>query len=211
MALCNDNFWGYTTDIISRYHVRWIEAAIVSPCWTNFIVYYIEGDHGHLMTAKLGKQQFRTVARGSPVSYHMPWEDVLKDLKKNCLDTDLLEVPRPEECLKYMLRVHLRVNAVDLGKHLKQVHVRPFVLLLLLYFLIDRNHEVFRGKGSAVALKQKMQQAVEREYPETESHKPETERNGHVPPSILTLMQEADAEKREASAGAGCKTRRVLP
>ena len=28
MALCNDNFWGYTTDIISRYQVRWIEAAI---------------------------------------------------------------------------------------------------------------------------------------------------------------------------------------
>ena len=54
MALANDNFWGYTTDIIQRYRVRWIEAAIVSPCWTNLVVYYVEGDFGHLMSEQLG-------------------------------------------------------------------------------------------------------------------------------------------------------------
>ncbi len=32
MVLCNDNLWGYTTDLIAKYRVRWIEAAIVSPC-----------------------------------------------------------------------------------------------------------------------------------------------------------------------------------
>ena len=56
MALSNDNFWGYTTDIITRFQVRWIEAAIVTPCWTNMLVYYVEGDRGHLMNEQLGKQ-----------------------------------------------------------------------------------------------------------------------------------------------------------
>ena len=32
MALANDNFAGYTTDLLARYKVRWLEAAIVSPC-----------------------------------------------------------------------------------------------------------------------------------------------------------------------------------
>ena len=55
MVLANDNFIGYTSDIITRYGVRWIEAAIVNPCWTNIMVYYVEGDHGHLMGEELGK------------------------------------------------------------------------------------------------------------------------------------------------------------
>ena len=38
MGLCNDNFWGFTSDIIYKYRVRWIEAAIVSPCWTTMLV-----------------------------------------------------------------------------------------------------------------------------------------------------------------------------
>ena len=98
----------------------------------------------------------------------MPWEDILEDLKRNCSDRDLTEIPRPEECLKYLLRVHLNVNGLDFKKHLKQLHVRPFVLIALLDFFIDRNHEVFRGKGSAVELRARMREAVSRHYPETE-------------------------------------------
>ena len=109
MALCNDNLWGYTCNIIYKYQVRWIEAAIVSPCWTNLVVYYIEGDYGHLMNEELGQPRFRTAVRGSPISFHMPWEDILKDLQKNCQDHELLEIPRPQECLKYLLRVHIKV------------------------------------------------------------------------------------------------------
>ena len=39
MCLANDNLWGYSSDIIVRYKVRWIEAVVVSPCWTNIIVF----------------------------------------------------------------------------------------------------------------------------------------------------------------------------
>ena len=199
MGLCNDNLWGYTTDVIYNYRVRWIEAAIVSPCWTTMLVYYVEGDRGHLMGEEVGQQQFRTKVRGTSCSFHMPWEDILADLKKNCMDGDLLEIPRPEECVKYMLRAHITVDGVDLKKNLKQLHVRPYVLLLLLDFLIDRNHEVFRGKGSALELKERMREAVERHYPEKEAHVPEGQRQGSIPPSILEALRAAESERQEAT------------
>jgi len=209
MALANDNFWGYTTSLISQYQVRWIEAAIVSPCWTSMIIYYVEADHGHLMNETLGEQKYRTVVRGSCVSYHMPWEDILENLQRNCSDRNLADIPHPQEALKYMLRVHLQVAGQDFKKYLKQVTVRPWVLIRLLDFLIDRNHEVFRGKGSAEELRRRMREAVEREYPvaPADRGKPEEEQAGSVPPSILELLQEhhgsaeaAPEEEQECTA-----------
>ena len=132
MALSNDNFIGYTSDIIARYKVRWLEAAIVQPCWTNILIYYVEGDHGHLMNENMQNQRSRTVVRGGCVSYRMPWEDVLESLKQNMTDKDFMTYPLRQECLKYVLRVHLQVAGVDMKKHLKQVSVRPHVLVRLL-------------------------------------------------------------------------------
>ena len=212
MALANDNFFGYTSDIIPKYKVRWIEAAIVSPCWTNMIVYYVEGDHGHLMNEDVGEQKARVVVRGSCASYQMPWENILEELMENCSDQDLLQIPRPQECVKYMVRVSLRVRGICFKKHLRQVMVRPFVLVALLDFLIARNHEVFRGKGSAEELRQRMRAAVLREYPETEHQKPEAERTGTIPPCIKAMLDEAQADEKEmdVSAGAGRKRQRLL-
>ena len=178
MGLCNDNLWGYTTDIISKYQVRWLEAAIVSPCWTSMMVFYVEGDGGHLFGEELNNQKYRTMVRGSCVSYMMPWDDIVRELRENYLDPKLLDVPRRQECLKYLLRVHLTVAGQNLDKHIKQLRVRPFVLLLLLDFLIDRQHEVFRGKGSPSELKELMRKVVAAEYPEHESHLPLAERQG---------------------------------
>ena len=146
MAIGNDNLWGYTSDIIVKHKVTWLEAAIVSPCWNQMIVYYVEVDSGYLMHEVTGAQKFRTVVRGSCCSYQMPWEDILQDLQANCTDRNLSELPRPQECLKYFLRVHLTVNGFHYKKHLKQVHVRPFVLLALLFFLIDRNLATCKSK-----------------------------------------------------------------
>jgi hypothetical protein len=71
MSLCNDNFIGYTTDVIMRFRVTWLEAAIVAPCWTTMLVCYVEGDKGHLVNEELGRQSFRTRVRGSACSFHM--------------------------------------------------------------------------------------------------------------------------------------------
>ena len=117
----------------------------------------------------------------------MPWEDIVKDLQRNINENALAEIPRSAECIKYMLRVHLKVGKVDFSRKLKQLHVRPFIVLQLLYYLIDQNHEVFRGKGTAIELKAQMRAAVEREYPETEAGKPESQRQGHIPESLLEM------------------------
>ena len=60
MVLANDNFWGYTSDLLFKYKVTWLEAAIVQPCWTSMLVCYVEGDEGHLLGEEMQKQQFRT-------------------------------------------------------------------------------------------------------------------------------------------------------
>eukprot|EP00973_Karenia_brevis_P023773 3277975-Karenia_brevis.AAC.1 len=59
--------------------------------------------------------------RGSCVSYQMPWEEILEPMNKHRADRNVLDIPRPQNCLKYMLRVHLQVNGVDFKKHLEQV------------------------------------------------------------------------------------------
>ena len=76
----------------------------------------------------------------------MPWEDILRELRDNYLDKDFLDIPRREASLKYILRVHLNVAGQNMEKHIKQLRVRPFVRLLLLEFLIGRQHVAFKGK-----------------------------------------------------------------
>ena len=63
-GLANDNFWNYTTGKLYEYDVRWIEQAIASPTFNSMMVLYAEGDYGHLMNEKVGKQQFRTLVKG---------------------------------------------------------------------------------------------------------------------------------------------------
>ena len=105
--------------------------------------------------------------------------------------------PREPDDLKYLLRAHINAGGHNLHRHLKEVYVRPFVLLLLLDFLIDRNHEVFRGKGSVALLKERMREAVAKHYPEEEGHLPEEEREGRMPESIRTILEEQHAEAVE--------------
>ena len=56
MVLANDSWWGYTSCLLFKYQVTWLEAAIFQPCWTSMLVCYVEGDEGHL----LGEQGQKT-------------------------------------------------------------------------------------------------------------------------------------------------------
>eukprot|EP00973_Karenia_brevis_P070312 9774128-Karenia_brevis.AAC.1 len=47
----------------------------------------------------------------------MPWEEILEQMNKHRADRNDLDTPRPQDCLEYMLRVHLQVNGVDFKKH----------------------------------------------------------------------------------------------
>ena len=74
--------------------------------------------------------------------------------------------------------------------------MQPCAVLHLLNYLIDEDHEVFRGKSSVVLLKQRMREAVERQYPETEGNKPEEARDGTIPKSIQDVLEEIEEEQR---------------
>eukprot|EP00973_Karenia_brevis_P049454 6861827-Karenia_brevis.AAC.1 len=71
----------------------------------------------------MGHQKFGAAVRGSCVSSQMPWEEILEQINKHCGDRNVLDIPRLQDCLKYMLRVHLQVDGLDSKKHLKQVMV----------------------------------------------------------------------------------------
>ena len=137
----------------------------------------------------------------------MPWDDILEELKNICSDQDLHELPRKGECLKYLMRVHLNIAGQDLEKHINGLRVRTFVLLKLLDFLIDSNHEAFRGKGSALDLKAKMRRLVEEEYPEEEGQLPEEQRLGTVPPKLLEVLQQQEQRRRANELQAWCGAR----
>ena len=56
----------------------------------------------------------------------------MNGLKKNIVDPDCTEIPRPAECLKYIIKV----AGLDLRTTLKQSCVRPYVLVQSPYHVI---------------------------------------------------------------------------
>ena len=54
------------------------------------IVYYVEGDGGHLLNEIMGQPGFRTAVRGSYESYSMPWEEIMEDLPTCVLQLGLM-------------------------------------------------------------------------------------------------------------------------
>lgn len=198
MALCNDNFWGYTTDILYKYQVTWLEAAIVQPCWTTMMVCYVEGDEGHLLGEKVNQQQYRTRVRGTAHSFAMPWQDIVNELKKQSENAaaSLKELPRRPEQLRYVLRVSLRVQRREMDRVLRKLAVRPYVLVKLLEYLIDHNHVVFRGRGAPRDLKQQMADAVSKWYAVDagQDQLPQELRSCDVSEHVLEEQASSDAE-----------------
>ena len=65
-------------------------------------------DDGGMFDEQLNEQRWRTMVRGSCVSYTMPWEDILKELRENCEDVNLSDLPRKGACLKYLMRIGVK-------------------------------------------------------------------------------------------------------
>ena len=85
----------------------------------------------------------------------MPWQDIIESVSRSALSSDIEMPPRNPECLKYLVRLPLKVAEKDKHEQLRQVHLRPYILLLLLKELIDRRHLVFDGCGAAAVLNQR--------------------------------------------------------
>ena len=74
------------------------------------------------------------------------------------------------------------------------------VLILRLDWVIDNNYEVCLGKLALAIWKEKMRAAVHREFPDTEPEKPVASHTGARPPSIATMVKEAELATTESNA-----------
>ena len=163
------------------------------------IVYYVEGDYGHLMNETTHRPRWRTAVHGHCFSFIMPWETICKDLAHKLKAKDFAFLPHDEECLSYMLSVHLKVAGRDFHEHLKQVHLRPFVLVLLLWDLIQRGYQIYDESREPGTLRKFVEEAVEARYPEQEAHIAPEDRIGYIPPRILSKLQEQERPKEHGS------------
>ena len=85
-------------------------------------------------------------------------EVIVIHLAKNIMES----VPRPPECLKYILRVHLRVGFRSMDRTLRQLTVRPFVLLELLYYLVERRRAMWRTDKDVPSIKKELAAAIQK-------------------------------------------------
>ena len=205
-ALCNDNFYGFVTDMIYKWKVRWIEAAAATPIFTAMICYYVEGDRGHLMNEVMHKAAFPSAVRGNIYSYHMPWTEVFKNLYKlqQSNGKGMEKLPHSPEVLSQLVTFSLRIgDVVELNKWLPQARLRPHVVLKLLWHLVDTNYaqcvpisEQKEALMRELDLKRILKLNVEQMYPEPEDQrdKPEEEREGFIPAAV----QEAIRAKRNS-------------
>ena len=70
MALANDNFYGYAPEFIYKRRVRFIEAAAACPCWTTILIFYVEGDEGHLMREQMYGRERKRVQHDHAMGGH---------------------------------------------------------------------------------------------------------------------------------------------
>ena len=82
--------------------------------------------------------QSRVAARGNVFSFMMPHEDILVNLKKSVSSTTRVPLPHDGSVLAILLRVHIVGGSTDVTQHLKEVHIRPEVVVNLLEELIAR-------------------------------------------------------------------------
>ena len=193
MALGHDLLFGYTTELLTQHKVRWIEMAAVLPMWTHMIVYYVEGNAGHVMNQVVGKAEWRSNVKGQCFSFIMPWAQLIREFKTRMERDDLLSLPRGEHTLQYLFRIHLKVAGEAFTDDLRQVRLRPYVLLLLLSWLWRTRPDLFdRKTRSQKAFMAEMQRRIQELYPETEGHLPEEEREGQIPPAFQKMLRKAE-------------------
>ena len=112
-ALANDNFYGFPSDTVVRYRVRWIELAAASPILNCIVCYYVEGDRGHCMDEKVFQRKDPMNVRGNAYSFAMPWDAIAEKLSQvveGKVNWD--ELPQNEDLLSRTVLFNLRIGNV---------------------------------------------------------------------------------------------------
>ena len=187
-ALANDNFFGFALDIVYKYKVRYIECAAASPLFTALITYYVEGDKGHMLNVRQHKPQRAYACRGNVFSFHMPWEDIAKQLGAITAEETVEALPHDEQALSHMVLFSLRVGDVtDLNTWLPMARLRLHVVLQLLFALVDSGFVKLSSSRIVQQLKEKLQAQLAARYPEREEDKGE----GRIPPAVEAAIKKA--------------------
>ena len=117
------------------------------------------------MNAVVGQQEWRTAVKGQCFSFVMPWSQIIREFDKRMQNqTDLADLPRNGHTLKYIFRLQLRVAAHWLDKELKQIHLRPFVLIRLLCFIMMRHPNLLRSIHVGDNLQRVVEEMVHQEH-----------------------------------------------
>ena len=78
-----------------------------------------------------GELQFRTAVRGQCFSFVMPWGQMPREYNQRLSQDDWAQLPRGQDCLQYLFRLHLKVAGTDFQNDLKQVWQRMHMNLNL--------------------------------------------------------------------------------
>ena len=129
------------------------------------------------MNEVVGQQEWRSSVRGQCFSFIMPWAQIIREYNSRMHKGDLAALPRGENVLQYLFRIHLRVAGQSFERELKQIRLRPCVLVHLLCFLYERRPDLFAKQNQTMPIlagrvREVIETAVHKRYPELESHKP---------------------------------------
>jgi hypothetical protein len=165
-ALANDNWFGYPTELLYTYKVRWIEAAAASPVWTSVINYYLEADRGNLIEEHLHRPEHRTAIRGNVSSFSIPWEEVLAALAPETRrNTSWEKLPHPPHVLQAIVKVNVKGMLYNEAiEWVAGARIRPWVVSALLHHLIDMQHPMCTSHLSAEEAKTAVTQRVTLTY-----------------------------------------------
>ena len=138
------------------------------------MTYYVEGDRGHLLNVEQHRPEHPYAARGNVYSFHMPWEEIARNLGGVLEEENVDALPHTTETLVSIVPFSLRIgDVVDLNKWLPQAKLRPFVVLKLLFALVDSKYPLPCSGTDSQCLKKRFAELVAKRYPETESHIPD--------------------------------------
>ena len=175
------------------------------------VQYYVEGKPGqkhHLGNERLGEHSRAMAFRGNIYAYHLPWEMILASAAQSTSQDFLKFWPQPPEVVCNLIKVLLVNNTEEHTlAHLKQLHIRSFVLVGLARILIANGHEdmVKLGADPDASKAEQKEQAFKRYCdrvkhlypPETYGDPDSEESNGAMLKEIAEL---AKANKSKAAA-----------
>lgn len=83
----------------------------------------------------------------------------------------------------------LLLHVADLKSWLPTAHLRPHVVLKLLFGLVDRKYPLKRAERKICELKERLAKRMEEMYPESHPDLPENDRPGRIPPAVWKAIE----------------------